>query len=396
MMAIGSRFAFSERSAFEREPNALARAIAAARSRKPPILDLTESNPTAAGFEAPRELFASLAHPRAAYYEPHPLGHPEARAAVARELARAGTPVDAAQVALTCSTSEAYSLSFRLLCDPGDRVLVPRPSYPLLEHLARADGIELVPYRLLYHDTWQIDRADLRERARDRRVRAVVCVNPNNPTGSFASRTDAETLAELELPIISDEVFSAYAFARDPEPVTTLLELARGESRAPLVLALGGLSKYAGLPQLKLAWAIAAGHEAPEALARLEILADAYLSVATPVQLALTEIFALASTTRAAIAARLARNLAQLARAVEGTPATLLRAEGGWYAVLRLPATRSDDEWALALLEQRGVIVQPGWLYDFEGGPFAVVSLLVREPVFAEGVRAIAALVSAA
>jgi aspartate/methionine/tyrosine aminotransferase len=386
---MGSRVEFSHRSAFEREPNALARAVAAARARGASLVDLTESNPTAAGFAAPPELLASLAHARGAYYEPHPLGHPDARAAVARELARSGLDADPDRIALTCSTSEAYSLAFRLLCDPGDRVLVPRPSYPLLDHLARADGVELVPYRLGYDGAWHVDRADLRERARDARVRAVVCVNPNNPTGSFASRGDAAALADLGLPIVSDEVFSAYAFTADGERASTLLD-----ARAPLVLALGGLSKYAGLPQLKLAWTVLAGRDAPEALARLEVLADAYLSVATPVQLALAEIFALASATRAAICARLARNLDALARAVAGTPATLLRTEGGWYAVLRLPATRSDDEWALALLDRHRVLVQPGWLYDFEGGPFAVLSLLAREEAFAEGARAIASLVS--
>ena len=387
---------FSHRSAFDREPNALALAVAAARARGARIVDLTESNPTAAGFVAPPDLLAALAHPRAARYEPQPFGHPDARRAVAEELARAGVRAAADRIALTSSTSEAYSLAFRLLCDPGDRVLVPRPSYPLLEHLARADGVELRPYRLAYDGAWHIDTGDLRKRASDSRVRAVVCVNPNNPTGSFVSHEEARALAGLGLPIVSDEVFAAYAFAGDAQRAATLLETAEGNGpRAPLVLALGGLSKYAGLPQLKLAWMVAAGSAAHEALARLEILADAYLSVATPVQLALAEIFAGARETRAAIAERVARNHAHLARAVEGTAATLLRAEGGWYAVLRLPATRSDDEWALALLEQRSVLVQPGWLYDFEGGPYAVVSLIVPESVLAEGVAAIADLVSA-
>ncbi len=387
---------FSHRSAFDREPNALALAVSAARARGARIIDLTESNPTAAGFVAPPALLAALAHPRGGRYEPQPLGHPDARRAVAEELARGGVRAAADRVALTCSTSEAYSLAFRLLCDPGDRVLVPRPSYPLLEHLARADGVELCPYRLAYDGAWHIDTADLRARATEPRVRAVVCVNPNNPTGSFASREEAGALARLGLPIVSDEVFAAYAFAPDAQRAATLLDAADGSGpRAPLVLALGGLSKYAALPQLKLAWLVAAGSAAPEALARLEILADAYLSVATPVQLALREIFAGARETRAAVAERVARNHAQIARAVAGTAATLLRADGGWYAVLHLPATRSDDEWALALLEQRGVLVQPGWLYDFEGGPYAVVSLLVPEPAFAEGATAIVAYVSA-
>ncbi len=390
------RAVFSDRSAFEREPHALALAVESARMRGARILDLTESNPTAAGFAPPPALLAALAHPRGARYEPHPLGHPEARRAVAQELARGGVRVGAESIALVSSTSEAYSLAFRLLCDPGDRILVPRPSYPLLEHLARADGVELCPYRLAYDGAWHVDLADLRSRAREARVRAVVCVNPNNPTGSFASREETGALAGLGLPILSDEVFSAYAFARDAERTASLLDAAAGDgARAPLVLALGGLSKHAALPQLKLAWMIAAGYLAPEALARLEILADAYLSLATPVQLALPEIFALAREMRAAITDRLARNLAELAQAVEGTATTLLRADGGWYAVLRLPATHSDDEWAQRLLEECSVLVQPGWLYDFEGGPFIVVSLLVPEPALAEGARAIAALVAA-
>jgi aspartate/methionine/tyrosine aminotransferase len=382
---------FSHRSAFERDPNPLARAVAAARARGARVLDLTESNPTAAGFAPPAALLAALGDPRGARYEPHPLGHPDARRAVAEELARAGLGADPDRIALVCSTSEAYSLAFRLLCDPGDRVLVPRPSYPLLEHLARADGALLVPYRLAYDGAWHVDLADLRERASEPRVRGVVFVNPNNPTGSFASRAEASALGGLGLPIVSDEVFAAYPFAGDPERADSLLDAAAG---APLVLALGGLSKYAALPQLKLAWMVAAGPAAPEALARIEILADAYLSVATPVQHALPEIFVTARETRAAIAARLARNRAELTRVVAGTAAAVLRAEGGWYAVLRLPATRSDDEWALGLLEQHGVLVHPGWLYDFEGGPYAVISLLVPEPAFAEGTAAIAAFVA--
>jgi aspartate/methionine/tyrosine aminotransferase len=394
-MTVHSSAVFSHRSAFEREPNALALAVSAARARGAQILDLTQSNPTEAGFSAPPELLEALAHPRGARYEPHPLGHPEARRAVADELVRSGIRASADRIAIVCSTSEAYSLAFRLLCDPGDRVLVPRPSYPLLDHLARGDGVELLPYRLAYDGAWHVDLADLRARAGEPRVRAAVCVNPNNPTGSFVSRGEMRALAELGLPIVSDEVFAAYAFAGDPDRTPSLLDAAAGDGpRAPLVLALGGLSKYAALPQLKLAWMIGAGHAAGEALARLEILADAYLSVATPVQLALPEIFAAARRTRAAIADRIARNKAQLERTVAGTAISLLRTDGGWVAVLRLPATRSDDEWALGLLEQHRVLVQPGWLYDFEGGPFAVVSLLVPEPAFAAGVEAIVRIAS--
>ena len=318
-MEIGSRLVFSERSAFEREPNALARAVAAARARGAPLVDLTESNPTAAGFAAPRELLAALAHPRAAYYEPHPLGHPEARAAVARELARArratstriGSRSRAARARPTrsrsgCSAIRATASSSRgraTRCSTTSRAPTASSSSPT-RCSTTAPG--------------RSTARDLRERARDPRVRAVVCVNPNNPTGSFASRdATPRHLAELALPIVSDEVFSAYAFAATRARASAPR---CGDGALPLVLALGGLSKYAGLPQLKLAWAVAAGREAPEALARLEILADAYLSVATPVQLALAEIFALAGATRAAIAARLARNLAQLARAVAALP----------------------------------------------------------------------------
>jgi hypothetical protein len=389
------RAVFSRRSAFERDPNELARAVESSRARGARLLDLTESNPTAAGFPAPPALLAELAHSRAARYEPHPLGHPEARRAIAGELARSGARVGSDRIAVVCSTSEAYSLAFRLLCDPGDRVLIPRPSYPLLEHLARADGVELLPYRLAYDGAWHVDLAELRARAREPRVRAVVCVNPNNPTGSFCSREEVRAFAGLGLPIVSDEVFAAYSFTRDADRPGSLLEAATERPQPPLVLALGGLSKYAALPQLKLAWIAAAGREASEAFARLEIVADAYLSVATPVQLALPAILALARGTRAAIAERLARNLAQLARAVEGSAATLLSVDGGWYAVLRVPATRSDDEWALQLLAEHDVLVQPGWLYDFEGGPYLVVSLLVEEAVFSEGTAAVVASVSA-
>ena len=367
---------FSGRSTFSREPNALARALAQKRERGAEIFDLTESNPTRAGISVAMELGAIPD------YQPEPFGTSAARAVVGDAV---GVPPE--RVVLTASTSEAYGFCFKLLCDPGDRVLVPQPSYPLLAHLAQLDAVELVPYRLAYDGAWYVDLDSVR-RAVDARTRAIVTVNPNNPTGSYLKRTELEALQGLGLPIVSDEVFAAYPLELPRDAVTTVMS-----ASGPLVIALGGLSKLCGLPQLKLAWALLGGPEpeVAEALARLELIADAYLSVSGPVQAALPRILERGAAAQRAIASRIDANRAFLVSALAGSPVTPLRLEGGWYAVLRLPAVRSEESWVVGLLTEASVLVQPGWFYDFAQEPFVIVSLLTPEQVFRAGSSLLAA-----
>ena len=288
---------------------------------------------------------------------------------------------------LTASTSEAYSLLFKLLADPGEAVLVPQPSYPLFELLCRLEGVVARPYRLEYHGAWSIDRDSL-ERALTADVRAVLLVTPNNPTGSMLRATDREWIVALArargLALVSDEVFADYPLRRRPD-ATSLA----GETRA-LTFVLGGLSKSAGLPQVKLGWIVVTGPaaERADALARLEVICDTYLSVATPVQVAAPDLIEAGRVIRAAIADRLARNLDALDQAIAEYPAvSLLEPEGGWSAVLRVPGTVSEEQLVLTLLERDHVVVHPGYFFDFAGEAFLVVSLLTDPEAFDEGIR---------
>ena len=377
---------FSSRSTLDLAPNKLTLALADARARGREILDLTASNPTTA--KVPYDasaILGALAPPAALTYEPAPFGLAHARHSVAVDLAAHGTPVDAARVVLTASTSEAYAFLFKLLCDPGDEILVPRPSYPLFEHLARLESVRAVPYPLRYDGAWHIDLPAL-SAARSRRTRLVVTVSPNNPTGSFVTGAEFAALAALGLPIVSDDVFARYAL-RPHGKIATVLDAAG----APLVFSLGGLSKLAALPQMKLAWIALGGEDArvEAALARLEVIADSFLSVGAAVQHALAAILASRAVAEGAIAARTRANLAWAETAVAGSAASLLDVEGGWYATLRLPRTRGEEAWVLAFLEQDGVHVHPGHFFDFEDEAYVVVSLLTPETTFQEGVRRI-------
>lgn len=376
---------FSARSKLDAELNPLALAIAARQRRGAPIVDLTVSNPTVAGLPYERErLLGALAHQGSLTYAPEPFGLSSARATLAAACAEGGHAVAADRIVLTASTSEAYGFAFKLLADPGDEVLVPAPSYPLIEHLARFEQVQPRPYALFYDQGWHVDLDSVRH-ARSDKTRAILVVNPNNPTGSYLKRAELGSLLELGLPIVSDEVFAAYPLGPDPERVSSVLVAREG-----LVLALDGLSKRVGLPQLKLGWMALAGSDelVARALERLELIADTYLSVGTPVQLALPELLAAGESTRAAVSARVTRNWRRLPELISGSALSVLVAEGGWYAVLRLPRIRTEDEWALGLLE-RGVLVQPGYFYDFADEPFAVVSLLTPEQGFDEGVEAL-------
>jgi alanine-synthesizing transaminase len=376
---------FSSRSCFDLSPNLLALALSRARSRPP--LDLTQSNPTCAALPYARDaILASLSVPSSLLYEPCPFGLSSAREAVARELSGHGLAVDPSRVVLTASTSEAYALLFKLLCDPGDEVLVPCPSYPLFEHLAKLESVRAVPYRLAYDGAWHVDLPSVRA-ALSSRTRAIVTVSPNNPTGSYLKRAELDALASLGVPVVSDEVFARYPLRDDGSRAPSALD-ARD---ATLVFALGGLSKLAALPQMKLAWIALAGEAArvDAALARLEVIADAFLSVGTPVQHALPTLLAAGASTAHAIRERTRANLGWLASAVAGSPASLLDVEGGWYATLRLPRTRTEEAWVLAFLEKDGVHVHPAHFFDFHEEAYAVVSLLTPEPVLQAGARRI-------
>ncbi len=382
--AVVNKPRFSARTGWDLSANAFSRDVVATREGGARFVDLTESNPTRAGLGGGPELVKLLGDPRGARYEPAPLGHTDARGAVARYYADRGAAVDIAEtIALSASTSESYGWLFKLLCDPGDRVLVPAPSYPLFSFLADLEHVELVPYPLVRERGWAPDLDAIDARC-DERTRAIVLVHPNNPTGSFVRRADAAGIAELAaglgLALIVDEVFADYAF----DPIDPLaLPSFVGDSPA-LTFVLSGLSKVVAMPQVKLGWIVASGPEdaVAEALARVEVIADTYLSVSTPVQLALPEILAGRGAVQAAIRARVATNLAELDAALAGGATRRLPIEAGWCAILEAPEGHDDDAWTRALLHDAGVLVHPGWFFDlpFESG--LVVSLLPGEDEF--------------
>lgn len=384
---------FSERTAQNDVPNRLTTALARAQERGHTVLDLTASNPTTAGipYDA-HAILAALSDPRAMRYTPAPFGLAEARAAVAKDWsARAGFGVQADRIALTASTSEAYAALFKVLCDPGDEVLVPTPSYPLLDFLAAFDSVVLRPYPLVYAGSWHVD-LDAMRAAIGPRTRAIVVVSPNNPTGSYLRASELDAMLDTGLPVVSDEVFATYPLHTDAPPegrVATVLGAKRG-----LALALSGLSKLAALPQMKVGWIGAAGDHAlvTEALARLELVLDAYLSVSAPVQHALPALLTTRALAENAIRARTRANLSVLERALVGAPSTtLLDIEAGWYALVRVPETRTDEEWSIRLVEEDSVHVQPGYFFDMHRGAHLVVSLLTEPDVFERGVARIAA-----
>jgi alanine-synthesizing transaminase len=377
--------------------NALAARERARRAAGATLLDLTVTNPTAVGLTAPAPALAeALADPGIARYEPAPLGPLAARTAVAADYARHGARVDPGHVALTASSSESYALLFKLLCDPGDTILVPQPSYPLFDYLARLEGVGPRPYRLAFDGEWHIDWGSVEVAG----ARAIVVVSPNTPTGSYLRRADLARLAALAtahgLALIIDEVFADYPLDPRPDAVRTVAAEPPSEV---LTFCLGGLSKGCGLPQLKLGWIVADGPASAlsEALAGLELIADTYLSVGTPVLRALPSLLAIGAHLRAQIAGRMAANRAVLAAALPpGCPATLLPAEAGWTAILRVPAVRSEEAWALALLEEDDLLVQPGYFFDLTGlGTTLVVSLLPEPAIFAAGVARLVARVGA-
>jgi len=365
--------------------NHLSQLLAAKRKAGESILDLTESNPTRAGLFYPAQILEPLSDPRALLYQPEPRGSLQARSAVAAYYKHLGVEIPEDRILLTASTSEAYSYLFKLLANPGDEILSPCPSYPLFEFLAALSSVTMLQYPLRYDGVWHIDFAAL-EQSIGPRTRAIVCVNPNNPTGSYLKTAELSQLEEIavrhSLALISDEVFCDYAFEPAPDRVMTLV----GHRRA-LTFSMSGLSKIAGLPQLKLGWIVASGPGREQALEGLELIADTFLSVSTPVQLALPHFFAAGTQIREAIAARTEANLQTLRDTLHASQATVLNIEGGWYAIVRVPNTITEEEWTLRLLREQNVVVQPGYFFDFETEAFLVISLLTPPGIFVEGLR---------
>jgi aspartate/methionine/tyrosine aminotransferase len=379
---------FSRRTPSQLAPNRLSEAVARRRADGGRIIDLTESNPTRAGFAYPDDLLAPLADRAALRYEPQPFGMMAARAAVADDYRRRGVDVRPDRIALTTSTSDAYSLLFKLLADAGDEVLVPRPSYPLFEHLTALDALIARPYDLEYHGAWSIDFASV-EAALGPRVRAVLVVNPNNPTGSFITSDELARLAALCAPrgiaIVADEVFADYEL----ESGAWTLAGRSLERRDVLSFTLGGLSKSVGLPQVKLGWIAAGGPDAlvARALERLELICDTYLGVSTPAQVAAPALLTHGSVVRHQILERIRANYAALQSLAAAVPTCrVLRADAGWYGVMQVPALATEDDLVVDLLARDGVLAHPGYFFDFAREAFLVVSLLTPPSDFAEGV----------
>jgi hypothetical protein len=394
---------FSRRLRWPYPPNRLSGVLHEKRSGGTPLLDLTESNPTRVALDYPVEALATaLASSSAAGHEPSARGLASARQAVAARYARRGHAVPPDRIVLTASTSEAYSFLFKLLADPGDAVLVPRPSYPLFDYLAALESVRLAAYQLTYEDRWSLGLEGLERAAAETggAPRAVIVVNPNNPTGSALSPRERGVLewfcASNGAAIISDEVFFDYVEAPD-RAVSLASRPEPSPDGGPLTFTLGGLSKACGLPQMKLGWIVAGGPArlVDEALERLELIADTYLSVGTPVQVAAPRLIELGETIQAGIRARIEENRASLAASVgSGSPCRVLASDGGWYAVLRVPAVRPEEDLVLTLLAEDDVLVHPGYFFDFPAEAFLVLSLLPHPAAFREGLGRILARVA--
>jgi alanine-synthesizing transaminase len=379
---------FSRRLNVDLTPNRLTDRLHRLRASGVMVDDLTESNPTRVGIEYPSAIADALNHPGSTVYEPLPFGLPAARRAVAGDFERRGLEVARERIVLTASTSEAYSLLFKLLCDPGDEVLVPVPSYPLFDYLAALDSVVVRPYRLEHHGEWSCDTDGLAS-AVTPATRAVIVVNTNNPTGSYLKRPELEAITSIclkhQLALVGDEVFAEYRLDADPARICSVLA-----QQDVLTFALGGLSKSAGLPQLKLGWIAVGGPDqlVKPALDRLELICDTYLSVSTPVQLAAARLLDQGGLVRSRIRDRVSRNYARLHDLAAGFASErVLRSEGGWYAIVQVPATQSEESLVLQILEHDHVLVHPGYFFDFPREAFLVVSLLPAPEVFDRAVN---------
>ncbi len=392
-------YVFSRRTHWQRSPNRISAALEKHRCSGKEVFDLTASNPTNIGLRYDAaEILASLSHRSALVYRPEATGLAVAREAVAAYYRDRGDEISPERILLTTSTSEAYSFVFRLLCDSGDEVLVPAPSYPLFAFLADINDIKLRSYPLFYDHGWHVDLHAL-ETAMGERTRAVMLVHPNNPTGSYVKAGEAAKLnavcAERGIALLADEVFLDFnlqgaSYPSCVHPITRSPDHQMSLPDPPIALTftLSGLSKISGLPQMKFAWIVVSGPDelAREALARLEIIADTFLSMNAPVQLAAPALFAQRHDFQRQLMARIHANLAELDRQLARQSACQrLLLEGGWYAVLRVPVTRTDEDLAIELLENKSVLVHPGHFYDFPADGYLVVSLIAQEEEFGEG-----------
>ena len=386
---------FADRTRWNLQVNQFSQALERRRKSGERILDLTASNPTTVGLSYDESVILSaLSRPGSLIYEPDPRGLRTAREAVVRYYAESTgeTELDPESMILTASTSEAYSYLFRLMCNPGDEVLVGSPSYPLFEYLAEIQDVRLVSYELVYDHGWQIDFHSLRQKLTSR-TRAIMLVHPNNPTGSYVShdeRTELNAIArEHELALVVDEVFLDF-------PLDRASHTSFATNADALTFTLSGLSKICALPQMKLAWLIASGPEElkREALARLELIADTYLSPSAPIQHAAADFLEMRNAVQDQLTTRVRANLAELDLQLTGQQlCQRLEVEGGWYAVLRVPVTRTDEQLAVDILEQQSVVVHPGLFFDFHSDGYLVLSLITPEAIFAEGVRRVLAFV---
>jgi hypothetical protein len=384
---------FSRRTAWDRTRNRLTESLERRRREGLPILDLTETNPTRVGLTySASAILHPLAGSDSLAYDPQPRGGLVARQAVAQSYSERGVCVDPEDLLLTASTSEAYGWLFKVLADPGDEILIPQPSYPLFDYLTRLEDVVAVPYPLNLEEGWAIDVAAI-ERSLSSGTRAIVVVSPNNPTGTYVKRGELGLLDELcsdkGIALIGDEVFAEYPLGKDAGRAASILD-----ARRTLVFSMGGLSKLVGLPQMKLGW-VALGGPAllkQEARERLELVADTYLSVNTPVQACAPALLAAGRAIREEIRQRVGANLRHLTTALRGPSACrALPCEGGWSAVLQVPATRSEEEWVVSLLERDGVLVHPGFFFDFPKPVYLILSLLPEEKIFREGLERVLA-----
>jgi len=377
---------FAERTNWNLTGNRLSEALARHRAGGKRLFDLTASNPTECGFAYDSEtILAALQNPAALRYEPNPKGLESARLAVTEYYSARGAAISADDIVLTTSTSEAYSFVFRLLCSPGDELLIPAPSYPLFAFLADIQDVKLVRYPLVYDHGWQIDFHSL-QRSITPRTRGVILVNPNNPTGHFVKEKELAKLNELctarGMALIADEVFLDFVLS-DARPVSF------ADNTGTLTFAMSGLSKIAGLPQMKMAWVISSGPDElkRQAMERLEVIADTYLSPNAPVQLATRVFLGQRHGFQKQVMERVRKNLTELDRQLAAQSACVrLELEGGWYAVLRVPVAQTDEELAISLLDAKDVYVHPGHFFDFAGDGYLVLSLIAREEEFAEGI----------
>ena len=377
---------FSRRTDWKLTPNRFTQALQEVRASGTGILDLTVSNPTRAGIEYDEAaILDSLRNLKSLDYDPQPKGLSSAREAVVAYYRERQARVNLEHLVLTTSTSEGYSYMFRLLASPGDEVLVPKPSYPLFDFLAELHDVKLMGYPLIYDHGWQIDFHSLENVVSDATC-AVVLVNPNNPTGSYVNAAERGRLNELcrnrGIALIVDEVFLDYA--HDGLPRTSFVS-----NDNALTLTLSGLSKVSGLPQMKLAWITVSGPEpaVEVAVQRLEVVADTYLSVNAPVQLAAHALLEQRKKVQPQLLERVRANVAELDRQLAGQKSSVrLEVEGGWYAVLHIAATRSDEDLAIELLRRTGTMVHPGHFYDFPRDGYLVISLIAQEEDFREGI----------